>query len=285
MNTNRTEQWKDIKGFEGYYQVSNKGHVRSLNYNNRKGNIHNLRPGFNKSTGYLGVSLRKRDEDGNTVIKQTTVHRLVAEAFVPNPNGLEQVDHIDGNRTRNTVSNLRWTTRKKNNSRKSAKLLKSQNHSITSHSHQFVKASKDEEVRYFKNANIASKNLGFSHVLAVKVLRGEFKSAKGWTLEYIDRMSNEGLKSNIDLRTRHERKLEMRKALIQKRKERVRQLCLLPKDAHAIKGFKSNGEVLSFTNRYQASIQLKLNMYKILDCLLGIIEKTNDGTSWKWSVE
>ena len=84
-----------------------------------------MRPGFNKSTGYLGISLRKRGEDGNTVIKQTTVHRLVAEAFVPNPNGLEQVDHIDGNRTRNTVSNLRWASRKKNNSRRSAKLLKS----------------------------------------------------------------------------------------------------------------------------------------------------------------
>ena len=164
-------------------------------------------------------------------------------------------------------------------------MLKSIKHSVISHRMEFVKASKGEEVRYFKNANIASKQLGFSHVLAVKVLRGEFKSAKGWKLEYIDRMSKEGLKANIDLRTGHERKLEMRKALIEKRKERVRQLCLLPKDAHSIKGFKSNGEVLYFKNRYQASIQLKLNIYKILDCLLGIIEKTNDGTTWKWSVE
>ena len=104
-------------------------------------------------------------------------------------------------------------------------------------------------------------------------------------MEYIDRMSNEGLQANIDLRTKHERKLEMRKSLIEKRKERVRQLCLLPKEAHAIKGFKSNGEVLSFTNRYQASIQLKLDMSKILDCLLGIIEKTNDGTTWEWTVK
>ena len=95
-----------------------------------------------------------------------------------------------------------------------AKLLKSQNHSLTTHHMEFVKASKGEEIRYFKNANIASKELGFSHVLAIKVLRGEFKSAKGWKLEYIERMSNEGLEANIDLRTGHERKLEMRKELI-----------------------------------------------------------------------
>ena len=60
---------------------------------------------------------------------------------------------------------------------------------------------------------------------------------------------------------------------------------MLPKDAHAIKGLTSNGDVLSFKNRYQASLQLGLNIYKILDCLLGIIEKTNDGTTWKWEIE
>ena len=83
-----------------------------------------------------------------------------------------------------------------------AKMLKSRNHSLTTHRMEFVKASNGEEVRYFKNANIASKELGFSHVLAVKVLRGEFKSAKGWKLEYIDRMSKEGLEASIDLRTK-----------------------------------------------------------------------------------
>ena len=60
---------------------------------------------------------------------------------------------------------------------------------------------------------------------------------------------------------------------------------MLPKDAHAIKGFKLNGEILYFKNRYQASLQLGLNIYKILDCLLGIIEKTTDGTKWKWENE
>ena len=243
-----------------------------------------MTPGLNKSTGYLGVSLRKRDEDGNTVVRQATVHRLVAEAFVPNPKNLEQVDHIDGNRTRNLASNLRWVSRKFNNSRKLAKLRKSRNHCMTSHRMEFVKASNGEEVRYFKNANIASKELGFSHVLAVKVLRGEFKNAKGWKLEYIDRMSKEGLEANIDIRTRQERRMEMRKSLMEKRKERVRELGMLPKDAHAIRGLSSKGEVLLFPNRYQASIQTGLRALNILDCLLGLMEKTKDGTTWKWEV-
>ena len=120
MKTNRSEQWKSINGYDGY-EVSNKGRVRNLNWN-RTGQpkILNLNP--NPITGYVQVGLYNQSERKTDT---RYVHRLVAEAFVPNPNGLEQVDHIDGNRTRNTVSNLRWTTRKKNNSRKSAKLLKS----------------------------------------------------------------------------------------------------------------------------------------------------------------
>lgn len=122
---NRKEIWKDVPEFEGYYQVSNKGNIRSLNYKNCKGYIKNLTPGLNKTTGYMAISLRKKDENGNTVVRQTTVHRIVAEAFIPNPRGLEQVDHIDGVRTRNCVSNLRWVSRKFNNSRKQAKIRKS----------------------------------------------------------------------------------------------------------------------------------------------------------------
>lgn len=59
---------------------------------------------------------------------------------------------------------------------------------------------------------------------------------------------------------------------------------MLPKDAHAIRGLSSKGEVLLFPNRYQASLQTGLRALNILDCLLGLMEKTNDGTTWKWEV-
>lgn len=117
------EEWKDIKGFEGYYQISNKGRVQSLDRyviaNNHggqkllKGKIMKLAPVITKrkeATHYLCVNLRK---DGyNEVYK---VHRLVAEAFIPNPNNLPIPNHIDGNKANNDVSNLEWTTYGENN--------------------------------------------------------------------------------------------------------------------------------------------------------------------------
>lgn len=78
-------------------------------------------------------------------------------------------------------------------------------------------------MRYFKNANKASKELGFSHVLAVKVLRGELKFAKGWTLSYIDRASEEGKASGVDVSTKAEHKSEDNKA-IRRQHKREREL-------------------------------------------------------------
>lgn len=71
-----------------------------------------MRVYLNRKTGYLHVLLQS-----NGKIRPTTVHRLVAETFIPNPENLEQVDHIDNDKTNNTVKNLRWVSRKFNNSR------------------------------------------------------------------------------------------------------------------------------------------------------------------------
>ena len=101
------EEWKDIKDYEGLYQVSNWGRVKSLNYNGtRKPRL--MTPSETKK-GYLVVHLRKNGES-----KTCRVHRLVAKTFIPNPNNLPQINHLDEDKTNNRVENLEWCTSKDN---------------------------------------------------------------------------------------------------------------------------------------------------------------------------
>lgn len=104
------EEWKDIAGFEGMYQVSNMGQVRSLDRLDSRGYKYKgrtVKPSTSK--GYQYAHLCK-------LSKYTTIsiHRLVALAFIPNPDNLPQVNHIDGNKQNNHVSNLEWVTEKEN---------------------------------------------------------------------------------------------------------------------------------------------------------------------------
>lgn len=94
------EIWKDIEGYFGLYQVSSLGRVKSLNYN-RTGKERILKAG--KCNGYLRVVLCKEGE-----IKNHFVHRLVAIAFLPNPNNYPQINHRDEDKTNNTIQNLQW---------------------------------------------------------------------------------------------------------------------------------------------------------------------------------
>ena len=103
------EIWRPIKGFDGY-EVSNTGKVRSLNYLNKKGNIKELSHWIGKK-GYHQVTLRKNNKNSYPYI-----HRLVAEAFIPNPENKPEVDHIIpvSNGGSDGADNLRWCTHKEN---------------------------------------------------------------------------------------------------------------------------------------------------------------------------
>lgn len=110
------EIWKPISGYEGRYEISNMGRVRTIAQQNRWGEtLYPLStPIYNKASrvnGHLTVVLTK-----NKVRKTHLVHRLVALAFIPNPYNLPIVNHKDENPENNAVSNLEWCTRKYNNS-------------------------------------------------------------------------------------------------------------------------------------------------------------------------
>lgn len=101
------EIWKDIQGYEGLYQVSNLGRVKSLNYNHT--GKEKLRIIRKDKYGYMYVILYK-----NKTYKHFTIHRLVANAFIDNPKNLPQINHIDENKENNCVNNLEWCTSKYN---------------------------------------------------------------------------------------------------------------------------------------------------------------------------
>jgi hypothetical protein len=118
------EKWKDVAGYEGYYQISNFGRVRSLDRNET--NINNvtrklkgsLKSTFINQHNYVLVTLSKNNEN-----KAFCLHRLVAEAFISNPNNLDEVNHKDRNKRNNFLSNLEWCTSRENTHHARTKMI------------------------------------------------------------------------------------------------------------------------------------------------------------------
>lgn len=109
------EEWKDIKGYEGLYQISNLGNVKSLSRKvkhymggEKKCNEKILSPDINHH-GYCRVTLFNKNKR-----RRIAVHRLVAEAFVENPNGYPEINHKDENPLNNMCSNLEWCSKSYN---------------------------------------------------------------------------------------------------------------------------------------------------------------------------
>lgn len=102
------EQWKDIADYEGLYQVSSLGRVKSLKDNKGKKREKILKQ-YLSNGNYLFVGLRK-----NNKRKNYRIHKLVANAFISNPLNKPCVNHIDGNKANNNINNLEWVTYSEN---------------------------------------------------------------------------------------------------------------------------------------------------------------------------
>lgn len=176
------EVWKDIKGYEGLYQVSNLGRVKSLDrkrsdyrgdYANIKGQLKKTKEDNN---GYLRVGLSK---DG--IKNKYSVHRLVAQAFIPNPENKLQVNHINGIKTDNRIENLEWCTNKENIQHASRKgLLKPNKKKVNQYKISI------ELVNTYDSITEAAKSINRSVTDIHHVLNKKNKTAGGYIWKYVD---------------------------------------------------------------------------------------------------
>lgn len=157
-------QWKSIKGYEGLYEVSNTGLIRNVKRNSLLA--------YTTSRGYLKARLW---DSKRGIARMHRVHRLVAEAFVPNPFNLPEVNHLDENKENNKAENLAWCSHADN--------IK---HSIASGKIPTTKVAQfsleGEYIRDFQSASEAERVTGIPRTHICKVILGRygFKSAGGF---------------------------------------------------------------------------------------------------------
>ena len=183
------EIWKDIENYEGKYQVSDLGRVRSLErdiyYQN--GTIHHLKEKMLVQRidkyGYMRVNLYL-----NGKIKTILTHRLVAEAFIPNPENKPQINHRDEVKTNNVVENLEWCSAQENVNYGTRTARAVQNHKYPKlGNHPKAKAIFCEELnKEFDCITSAGKELGVNINCIVGACKGKLKTAGGFHWRYAD---------------------------------------------------------------------------------------------------
>lgn len=177
------EEWKNIEGYEGMYQVSNKGRVKSLNFNKTK--KEKVLAQANRGGGYTCVTLVKNGQK-----KIVDVHRLVALAFIPNPNNKPEIDHIipisEGGT--NAADNLRWVTRAENNNNimtKKKRSIRLINRTDQSKRIDQIDAETGEVIKTWKSSKDCERNGYPSRQFIRECCNGERKTYKGYIWKYI----------------------------------------------------------------------------------------------------
>ncbi len=191
---NIQEVWRPVKDYEGIYEVSNLGKVKSIDrvieYNsglcksrNQKGTYTYLAVGRN---GYHSASLWKNNKE-----MRFSVHRLVAQAFIENPENKKQVNHKDGNKINNHVSNLEWMTASENGKHRFSELghvppALGRTGELSGRSKKVNQYSLDGSyINTFDSARIATMHLGKNTTVINTCCRGGLKTAYGFKWEYV----------------------------------------------------------------------------------------------------
>lgn len=186
------EIWKDINGFEGFYQVNNYGTIRSIDryVNHPKGGKKIARGKItNQYIGTHGYYIVVINKDGKTFTK--TVHRLMAIAFLDNPENKREVNHKDGNKLNNNLSNLEWNTSSENRQhafdndlQKGSKHLLGKKGELCINSRPVYKILSDGFRERYVSTTDAQLKTGVDRSMISKCAKGKMKLAGGFKWEY-----------------------------------------------------------------------------------------------------
>lgn len=185
------EEWRDVVGYEDYYMVSNFGRIININTiiedklrnRTKKQTLLKTRIDNRNSKYYYTVRLYKNK---NSNIKY--VHRLIAEAFIPNPECLPEIDHIDRNGLNNNINNLRWCNHKDNQNNINTKKAMSVSHINVPQPKRWkpvVQLQNNVLVKIYPRMLDAESD-GFSHVAILHVIKGKSKHHKGFHWMYLE---------------------------------------------------------------------------------------------------
>lgn len=172
------KKWIDLPGYEGRYKINDSGEILGLRYHKILNPDHD-RGGYERVQLYDGVNKRA---------KHKLVHRLVAETFIPNsnPETKTQVNHIDGNKNNNSVSNLEWVSPSENMVHAAKNGLSAIYKAHNTNKKPICQIDKEGNIiEVYESIAQAAKVIGIHHSLISKVCNGEYKQTHGMYFRFL----------------------------------------------------------------------------------------------------